>query len=273
MIEAKVTSKEFDFLLYVSRFQSESGKVDGIHYKEVCESMNISYQGFYDIKNSLVKKGIIAAEKNNRIDHDITILGNSFVDVQNFEESYINTNHNIFNTPSFFKLKVGAKLLAMEMMKISYAGQGHVVIGKAKFYDKYCNIFDVSKRVMRGYLMQIKEFFSVGLKDGKYYITPLVKVYRARGTKSENDRYAEHKIEVICRRNQMDITDKKAVVDTAQLVAQYRKMALNMDKDIWNILKHAIDKSLEKLNEAYSTYKIRAIKPKLIHKIVREALI
>ncbi len=272
MIAAGVTSREFDFLIYISRFQDESGRVEGVHYRDVCAEMGMSFQGFYDTKRSLEEKGIISAGKSSRIDHDITILGNSFEGVENFEESYINTNHNIFQSREFFDLKAGTKLLAMEMMKISYAGQGKAVIGKEKFYEKYCSMFQVSRRVMSAYLMQLKAFFSVGLKDGKYYITPLVKVYRKPGTKSENERYAEHQTKVICRRRRMDVTDHKAVSDTAKLAAQYRRTACQAGKDIWNVLREAVEKSLDMLNEAYRTHRIRTIKPKLIHKLMKEAL-
>ena len=269
MIEAGVTSREFDFLIYISRFQDESGKVEGVHYRDVCTEMGISHQGFYDIKRSLEDKKLIFSGKSSRIDHDITIIGNSFEDTDGFWESYINTNHNIFQCREFFALKAGTKMLAMEMMKISFAGQGKAVIGKDKFYEKYCSMFHVSRRVMRGYLMQLKEFFSVGLKEDKYYITPLEKVYRQSGTKTENERYAEHRIKSICRRHRMDITDQEAVSDTATLAAQYKGDAYRVGKDIWDALCEAIEKSLEMLNEAYRTYKIRTIKPKLIHKILR----
>ena len=59
MIEAGVTSREFDFLIYISRFQDESGKVEGVHYRDVCTEMGISHQGFYDIKRSLEDKKLI----------------------------------------------------------------------------------------------------------------------------------------------------------------------------------------------------------------------
>lgn len=272
MIKAGVTSKEFDFLIYISRYQDEGGRVEGVHYKDVCGEMGISFQGFYDTKRSLEEKGIISTGKSSRIDHDITIIGNSFEGVENFGESYINTNHNIFQCREFYALKAGTKLLAMEMMKISYAGQGKAVIGKDKFYEKYCGMFRVSRRIMRSYLMQLKAFFSVGLKEGKYYITPLVKVYRKPGTKTENERYAEHQAKTICRRYRMDITDDKAISDTAELAAQYKRAAYQAGRDVWSLLQEAIGKSLDMLNGACRTYKIRTIKPKLIHKIMKEAL-
>lgn len=133
MIEAGVTSREFDFLIYISRFQDESGKVEGVHYRDVCTEMGISHQGFYDIKRSLEEKKLIFSGKSSRIDHDITIIGNSFEDTDGCWDSYINTNHNIFQCREFYDLKAGTKLLAMEMMKISFAGQGKAVIGKDKF--------------------------------------------------------------------------------------------------------------------------------------------
>lgn len=270
MIEKQLTSNEIDFLIYISRFQDENGRVEGVHYKDVCETMGISYQGFYDIKNSLMEKGIILIEKNNRIDHDITIIGNSFEGVQTFE-SYINTNHNIFYDEEFFALKAGSKLLAMEMMKRTFAGKGNTVIGKKNFYEKYCEMFQVSKRVMRTYLMQIKKFFSIELKDGKYYIKPLTKIYRNHTT-TENERYAKHKIRMICRRKRMNLTDDKAIADTAGLAAQYREYARIAGKEIWNVIQEAISQSLDKLNESCKTHSIRDVKPKLIHKFIKESL-
>lgn len=71
MIAAKITNKEIDFLIYISRFQDDNGKVYGIHYKELCETMHMSYQEFYNVKLSLEEKGFIKCEKSHRIDHDI----------------------------------------------------------------------------------------------------------------------------------------------------------------------------------------------------------
>lgn len=53
MIAEKLQSKEVDFLLYVSRFQDEEGKVCGIYYKDVCAQMRMSHQEFYNVKPEL----------------------------------------------------------------------------------------------------------------------------------------------------------------------------------------------------------------------------
>lgn len=266
----RITSKEIDFLIYISRFQDESGRVEGVHYKDVCDTIHISYQAFYDIKNSLIEKGFISAEKTNRIDHDITIIGNSFKNVEEFE-SYINTNYDIFYDEKFLAMKAGSKLLAMEMMKRTFAGQGSTVIGKEKFYESFCKMFQVSKRVLRHYLMQIKKFFNIDLKDGKYYIKSPTEMYQ-RHTMTENERYGKHKVRMICRRKRMDLTDDKAIADTAGLAAQYGEHARLAGKEIWSIIQLAISQSLEKLDGACKAHQTRTVEPKLIHKLIRMEL-
>lgn len=275
MIAAHLTSNEIDFLIYVSRFQNANGCVSGIHYKEVCEAMNISYQGFYDVKSSLEEKGFIKSEKSNRIDHDITILNNQFKGQEDCSEGYINTNHNIFYMDEFFALKAGAKLLAMYMMKVTFSGKGSFQIGVETFYDEktgYQKRFGVSKRVMRMYLMQIKEFFSVGIKNKKYFITPKKIIYRKPGQATEQDNYAEHSVRVICRRNRIKDVGGKEKRDVSTLLRQYRKEALAVQRDIVEVLETAVERSLELLNINEDRVINRSLKPKLIHKMVKQEL-
>lgn len=272
MIAAHLTSKEIDFLIYVSRFQDDNGCVSGVHYKEVCENMHMSYQGFYDVKNSLIEKGFIKCEKSNRIDHDITILNNAFLSEDDIRSGYINTNHNIFFNEEFFALKAGAKLLAMEIMKLSYAGTGECRIGTTKFYEKYTKLFGVSKRVMRVYLMALKPFFSIGIKDGIYYMRPKRNVYREMRQASENQNFAEHNVEVICRRNKIKEMTVKEKKDVCTLIGQYRRIALEAHKDIIEALSRAIERSLEVLNINEARIIKRVLKPKLIHKLLQEEL-
>lgn len=275
MIAAHLTSNEIDFLIYVSRFQNDNGCVSGIHYKEVCEAMNISYQGFYDVKNSLEEKGFIRSEKSNRIDHDITILNNEFRCDADVNEGYVNTNHNIFYMEEFFSLKAGAKLLAMHMMKVTSAAKGSFQIGVEKFYDEengYPKRFGVSKRVMRMYLMQIKEFFAIGIKDKKYFITPKKVIYRKPGQATEEDHYKEHNIEVICRRNRIKEAGEKEKKELCILLRQYKKAAVEEQRDVLEVLKIAVERSIEILNINEKRIIKRVLKHKLIHKLMRQEL-
>ena len=265
MIEARLTNKEIDFLIYVSRFQNDNGVVSGVHYKEVCENMHMSVQGFYDVKNTLIRKGFIRSEKNSPIDHDITILDNAFLTENDMKAGYVNTNHHIFFHEKYARLKAGAKLLAMELMKLSYAGTGECRIGTEKFYKKYTQLFGVSKRVMRIYLMQLKMFFSIGIKEGIYYIRPKNIVYRQPGQATENDNYAVHNVDVICRRKRIREAGKKEKKDVCILLKQYRKLAQEAQQDIVEILMRAVERSLALVG-------VRILKPKLVHKLLQEEL-
>ena len=44
MIAQKCTANEIDFLLYVSAYQDITGRVTGVHYKDVCDATHMSIQ-------------------------------------------------------------------------------------------------------------------------------------------------------------------------------------------------------------------------------------
>lgn len=129
MIEQKCTSNEIDFLCYISMYQDITGRVTGVHYKDVCNATGMSIQGYYDTKASLEDKGFIICDKLDYSDCDITIIGNSYTGEKYNREGYINTNHNIFFCKEFRNLKAGAKLLAMKLMIITFSGKGYFEIG------------------------------------------------------------------------------------------------------------------------------------------------
>lgn len=269
MIDAKLTSKEIDFLIFISRFQDDTGRVCGVHYRELCEEMHMSYQTFYNVKESLEEKNFIRSIKTDRIDHDIIILNNRNEDC--IENGYINTNHHMLFCEEFYRMKAGAKLLAMQLMKITYAGKGYFAIGVRKFYDGYPARFGVSRRVMRSWLMSLKLFFSIGIKDAKYFIEPKKIIYRKADEMKESDRLRMHNADVILRRNRIKEADKKEKESLRDLFRQYEPAAKEIGKSIVDFACRAVKKSLELLNEGHKkTQKI--INIKLIHKLLREDL-
>ena len=268
MIAAKITNKEIDFLIYISRFQDDNGKVYGIHYKELCETMHMSYQEFYNVKLSLEEKGFIKCEKSHRIDHDITILDNSDSDCR--QNGYVNTNHNIFFLEKFFQFKAGTKLLALELMKITYSGKGYFEIGVKKFYEKYMALFQVSQRVIRSYLKELREFFSIGIKNKKYYIEPRKIIYRKTGEKSEAERLREHLLEAVLRRNRIHETDARKKRDVKELFQQYGAKAIEEGKNLFALMNRAVERSIDTLNAGKKTQEKRYLSVALIHKLLKE---
>lgn len=275
MIAEHLPSKEIDFLLYVSRFQDDSGQVPGVHYRAASKTMGMSFQSFYDVKNALVKKKFIKSEKNDRIDHDIMICGNYFQDETDLQAGYINTNQQMFLDPDFYKMKAGSKLLAMFLLKCSRAGNGTFIIGTEKFYRDYTNLFHVSVRVLRHYLKEVRKFFSIGIKDKKYYMSPLKKAY-AKSGQTEIMNQTRHHVEVVCRRNRIR-PQKEELQDVCGLIRQYASIAA-MTKirpgSLVGILVKAVEKSIEVINPDSDGGKnrIRMLRPSLIHKIFRQEL-
>lgn len=270
MIASKCTSAEVNFILVISRYQDNNGNIVGVYYKDICAALDISYQKFYDLKLSLIDKGLISASKGSYTDWDITICDNDFTNPESFKQGYINTNHKIFFDKNFFMLKAGEKLLAMQFLKISYAGRGEVMIGVDKFYKKYTELLGVTKRVVQNYMTSLRDFFSIGIKERIYWIRPLIKVYKDLGSKSEEVRYREHIGTTLARREKLEYT-KEAIKDTVDLLKQYKEQMSNNGLDY---LVSAIRKSIQKANETVknrSKWK-RVLQPKLVHKMLRQVL-
>lgn len=271
MIKAHLTSKEVDFMLFISRYQDSSGRIGGVHYKTLCEEMGMSYQEFYNVKRSLQEKGFICCEKNNWMDHDITIIGNTELECK--ESGYINTNHNIFYEKSFYKLKAGAKLLAMYLMKVTRAGEGHFEIYVKNFYDtekedNYPKKFGVSVRILQSYLMSLKEFFSIGIKDRKYFISPKKILYRKIGETTEAERYREYCIDVIARRLHIKEINLPARRELKKLFVQYGQRITKAGKYISDTIEKAVADSIGFL-QARGKDKSININCKLIHKLLK----
>ena len=68
MVKEQLSSREIDFILYIARYQNDSGIVSSVYYKDVCSAIHISIQKFYDIIESLQAKDLIHAEKLNNAD-------------------------------------------------------------------------------------------------------------------------------------------------------------------------------------------------------------
>lgn len=262
----KAVNKEIDFMIYISSFQDSRGKICGVHYRTLCEKMGMSFQTFYNVKQSLEERGYIRCRKSGCGDYDITILGNS--EQECIGKGYVNTNHNMFRQKEFRQLRAGEKLLAMYLMQITRLGKGHFEIKTENFYEKYRKKFGVSRRVLRSYLMRLKTFFSIGIKDRKYYITPKKNLYRRDGEVSENRRFKEFHVDVILRRLRIRNTAERDREELMTLFDQYRERLAAVGKQAMESIEWAVRESIEKLNGDRRRIEIRELKPSLVHKIL-----
>lgn len=219
-----LTHKEMDFFLFIARFQDIYGFVPGVHNRNVCKRAGMCKQTFYVAMRSLERKGIISCRKNPQHDYDIWILDNDFSYPGAFREGYINLHRQVFRQKYFLKLKANEKYLLMELLKRTHENSSSYQVGTQKFYKTFCEMLGVTKRVIRAYLHSLRKFFSVGIKNGKYFITYLHSVFNREEKKGVEEQEFEHYVAVQCRRAKLAYT-AEALAGTARLIKQYRRIA------------------------------------------------
>ena len=281
-IQKKVTNKELDFLLYIARYQNEQGVAAGVYYKDVCESMGISYQGFYDCKRTLEEKEIIYCEKRSYFDWDITILGNSFKGKENYGRGYVNIHCGMVRSQGFQKCRAGAKLLALILLRnwkinLKKSGSRAFTILKDNFNGKYAKLFQVTPRILRGYLGELQEFLSIYLEEGrKYYITFREAAVSSGKTKhmarNENEELRMHDVIVSCRRNRIKEISEKIAGNLCQVLSQHHRQIESL---LFYDLSSIVGRSLEVINTGRRNRQKwkRTLSVPLVHKILVEEII
>lgn len=271
IMQSALTSSELNVLVYLSHFQNDVGTIIGVYYKDICETLKISYQTFYDVLKNLSEKGIISYKKNNYYDWDITILDNDFSYETAVDEGYISMGHDIFSSPDFFSLKAPEKLLAMYIMRTSGAGTRRYCISVDKFHEKFENIFGVTKRVLRGYTKRLKKFFSIGIKDGIIWVT-VRKIAKKNNSMTDKEAYAWSVCKALFRRNRVKMAENtQTFKEMTELIEQY---AGGYKDKIAEYIMNATRHSLQIRNAGRkSEYKWnRKIAPRHVHYLLKEEL-
>lgn len=264
--EKDLTGKEIDFLIVLSFFQDKRGIVRGVHYKQMMEQAKMSAQSFYDCKESLEDKGLIRSVGVHG-DYDITFLGNDFTgytpeDYEAGNVKYLSTATALFRDRNFRHLKPKQKLLVMDIYNIQMAGSPRGVqayqIGRDNFIRKYANtenldgtcnkgLLDITPRTLQKYLKMLRLYFSVGLKDGKYFFT-LRRAFgkRAETRKTEKQVEMEQILTAACRRNLIKDVDEREWKGILNILQNREKDLLNYFIDVSDVVK----KMIERLNAA-----------------------
>ena len=199
MINNKLSSKEIDFILHIALFQDETGKVESVYYKDVCEKISISYQKFYDILNHLDELGLIEYEKRNYHDFVVKLINNDFskVKYEKGSDGYINVALNDFKNIKFKELKAGSKLLYLYTQR--FINGKHLFV--ANFYKDFCSLFGISKKSLQLYVRELKrtKLLFISKKRNKAYNYEMTmkrsSVLYVKGLlKNENSLYRENLI-------------------------------------------------------------------------------
>lgn len=268
LICADLTSSELNFLLYLTHFQDDTGRITGVYYKDVCEAIHVSYQTFYSSLRALQEKKIITYKKGNYDDWNITIQNNDFSYEGAVNEGYINMGYDLFSQPEFYALKVQEKLLAIHIIKTSGVGKRNYCMNWDNFYHKFCGIFQVGKRVLRSYLKRLKGFFSIGVKEGKVWITLLKQT--KNHSRTDKEAFTKHTAKTIWRRIRAR-DDKKDFNELYKLLYQY---AGELKDQVAEMVMEAAKQSLAMRNQGIkNTYKWnRKMDARFIHYLLKAEL-
>ena len=262
-----LTASEMSLFLYIVSIQDQRmGKAEGLYYRDAMEACGMCKQSFYNALSGLVEKKVIEAERK-QADYDVTVPGNAFPD-GNYR-GYVKLNREVFHKKAFRRLKSHEKFLLFEFLKGTHENGHSLCIGVEKFYEKYEKILQVSRRVIRMYLCRLKKFFSIGIKNGMYYITYLHSVFKNDsyfpGYRTEREHLHGQLVRKECRRLKIACTPE-GIHDTMDLITQAK--CWNLDEGERTALVMA---SLRKSVEGIPA-RLRQLSPAYVHKLMDEAM-
>ena len=266
---ATLKPTEMDLLIDLVENQDNStGKVLGVHHKDVCARTGMVKQSFYSALKALRDKDIIRYIRNNDGSYyTITILDNAFPDKESLSKGYIDLQKKVFHSKEFKKLKAHEKYLVLYFCKRTHEKQGSFQIYPKNLYRNLTKLLKVTERVVRSYLHSIRKFFSIGIKSGKYYITYLHSVFKNKISKPERLVRDENFIREIVHKLKIRDTNEEEITQTAELLQQYNTIATEKGKDLKRTIFDVISEIISGVLQ-----KNRRLQYKLINKLINERL-
>lgn len=247
IMEKNVTAKEFELLMYLLRYQDDSGKVVGVYHKMVTDEKEMCGQSFYSALYGLREKGVITYRRVQN-DYDIHISGNECVtkgkkgkDVQ-----FLNMDAKFFHQKEFLELTPNAKLIAADLYRQLVASKG----GK-KWYDRYKFICTYKKKMglcektLQRYLTQLHSLFNFKLNNKVYTISfkdngiPLEELRQGVSEQTFGEISRRHIAKILLRRSKITY-DEKTIADIALIYTQYREKVKDTFKLLWDSILNAI---------------------------------
>jgi len=207
IIENKCTSREIDFLLYISQYQNNLGKVESINQRETCNELGISKQTFYNILSSLERKNIIKVDYSNKKDWDIVILDNMYFLPYQKLRRYINTNRVFLFSNEFRAQKTNVKLLVLRLIERTFKNSFKISLIKLQ---EMLNVASTS--LVMEYIRAISDngWFKVTFVKSRGRVivifTPLVTI--AVQSAFEEEKYFIHRLATWCLQKKIGFTLK-----------------------------------------------------------------
>ncbi len=257
-----------ELLIYLVKNQDNvTGRVYGVHHKDVKTACGMVRQSFYNALKDLEERDYIETKRHKEGYYTVWVKNNSYPELAQGKKPlkhYIDLQKKAFNSKKFDELKANEKLMMMLLYKRTHEGRNNSYeIGVEKFYDKYTNEFNVSKRAVRSYLHSLKEFFSAGIKDGKYYITYKHSVFRDKIDKPERLVRDESYVRQIVHKLKIRDTNDYEISQTAEFFHQYKQMAEEAGKDIYSAVFEVVEDTVKGILQKKRNLQYKLINIKL----------
>ncbi len=249
---AMLKPTEMDLIYYfVENQDNVTGKVLGVHHKDVCAGTGMVKQSFYNALQSLKDKEIITYERHeDGAYYTVTVLDNTFPDKKSLSKGYIDLQKKVFHSKEFKELKAHEKYLVLYFCKRTHENQGSFCIYVKKLYENLTKLLKVTERVVRSYLHSLKRFFSIGIKSGKYYITYKHSVFKDKIDAPERLVKDKRVIREFVHKLKIRNTNDYEISQTAEFLYQYKQIAIKAKKDlkkvIFNVIKDTVSGVLQK---------------------------
>ncbi len=263
ILERGVTAKEFDFLMFLLRYQDDTGKVVGVYHSMVCKEKGMCKQSFYSCLAELKNKGIVNYQRVNG-DYDVSIIGNEVVkkDSKGKDVQYVNLEAAFFKTDDFSNLSCNAKLIAIDLYRQLIAGKGRKKYARSTFIDTYIKKLGVHKKTILRYLTELHSVFQFKLKLRNYTISFLDMEYEdaveVNNRESAGFIAREYIAKTLLRRSKTTY-GKEQIRDLTTLYTQYRESV----KDTFSLLTAALQQSASYIDKA------ECVPISLVHSIFR----
>lgn len=265
-----LTNCEMKLILWLLERKNAQGVVFGVRvglFKQIMVK-----QSFYNALQGLTDKGLIYPKHNkNEGDYDIVIFECSDANCKdgNGKAHYINLNREIFRSEAFQKLTSKAKYMLLNLyMKTSVKINSS---GVRATHDKYMNEFYLkyqsemkrTKRRIREYLHDIKQFFNVTIKKGLkgwIYVIGRTSLTYSLDKKTSDVATKERRkqfVQTMFKRHKLK-ADDKTIKDVAHLFITYKPENESI-----------FEKRLERAIIVHSKDKNKTVSPARIHELLR----
>lgn len=249
MVALQLSSKEIDFILFLATMQDDRGTIHSVYYKDVCDTIHISVQKFYDLLEALCDKGLLFFEKKNRVDYVVRLADNDFSD-KNFSVGYLNIASMDFANKKFTELKAGSKLLYLYMQRFTKGK--HMLV--QNFYEEFCELFQRSRKSIQAYIKELKERYLLFVRKKRnraynyemmFQNSTVLKIKEFLRP-HEKDGYLENLGELICRNFKEALPDRDLRQTIRDIVSLADTKRAEQYSNFVSLIVCAINASLKK---------------------------